>query len=255
LKLYFEDSGGAGIPVVLVAGLASDAVSWIYQRFELEMSHRVIVCDNRGVARSPKPPGPYRISEMAEDVLELIDGLGLKKVSLVGHSMGGAICQHLAVRHSERVHRLVLACTQASFSGRVRAIVESWAGCLALGADTDLLGRCLFPWLYTQAFLDRPGYLEACLAGLRNHPYPLDAAGVAGQVAALVEFDLRAQLNSIAAPTLVLAADQDLLSPPDSCRELLTAIPGARWRLLPDTGHSCMLQTPELFNQALLEFL
>lgn len=255
MKLYYEDSGGPGLPVVLVAGLASDAVSWTYQRFDLEERHRVIVCDNRGVGRSPKPPGPYKVSDMAADILELLDGLGLERVSLVGHSMGGAICQHLAVHHPQRVHRLVLACTRTHFGGRVRAIVESWAGCLALGADSDLLGRCLFPWLYTQSFLDTPGYFEACLAGLKNHPYPLEAVGVAAQVAALLDFDLRAQLGSIGAPTLVLAADQDLLSPPESCRELLAAIPGASWRLLEGTGHSCMLQTPELFNSALLEFL
>jgi 3-oxoadipate enol-lactonase len=253
--LYYEDSQGEGPPLLLLAGLASDEVSWILQKEALAARHRLITCDNRGVGRSPKPPGPYSIIDMAADTVRLLDHLGLQKVSLLGHSMGGAIAQCLAVEAPERVDRLILACTFSRVYGRALSVVQSWAGVLALGADPELLGHSLFPWLYTERFLAEPANLQACLAALAAHPFPLEGPSVAAQVAALRGFDSSAQLHRIQAPTLVLAAEEDLLVSPASCRELAEAIPGARYELLPATGHSCMLQTPELFNQAVLNFL
>lgn len=255
MKLYYEDSRSPGTPLLLIAGLASDAVSWIFQREPLQQSHRVIACDNRGVARSPKPPGPYTIAEMADDLLELLDHLELPQVAVLGHSLGGAIAQHLALHQPQRVSRLILACTGARFSGRTLAIVESWSGCLALGGGSQLLGRCLFPWLYTKEFLDQPGALEACIEALENHPYALEAAPIAAQVEALRAHDLRAQLSSLNVPTLVLGAEQDLLATPEDCRQLHRLIPASQLKILDYSGHSCMLQTPQAFNQAVLEFL
>ena len=255
MKLYHEDSGPPGKPLLLIAGLASDAVSWVFQREPLQKVHRVIVCDNRGVARSPKPPGPYTIGQMAGDVLEMLDDLQIPQVALLGHSMGGAIAQHLALNHPERVSRLILACTGACFGGRALAIVEGWSGCLALGANSQQLGHCLFPWLYTKEFLDQPGSLDGCIQALENHPYPLEHEPIAAQVEALRGHDLRAQLSSLRVPTLVLGADQDLLATPEDCLELHRLIAGSHRKSLKNSGHSCMLHNPEAFNQAVLEFL
>jgi 3-oxoadipate enol-lactonase len=255
MALYFEDSGGPDPPLLLIAGLASDEISWILQKQALSRRHRLITCDNRGIGRSPRPAGPYSIAAMACDVLELLDRLGLPRVSLLGHSMGGAIAQHLAIEHPERVERLILACTFSKMSARSAPVLESWAGVIKLGATPELLGCTLFPWLYTEAFLQTPGNLQACISALAAHPYPLDGEVVAAQAAALRDFDCTSSLQRIQAPTLVLAAEHDLLVEPRSCAELARAIPRARLQILPGTGHSCMLQTPELFNRAVLDFL
>ena len=255
VALYFEDTGGDKPPLLLIAGLASDEVSWTFQKGEFAEGHRLITCDNRGVGRSPKPPGPYSIEMMVADVMELLDHLELSRVSVLGHSMGGAIAQRLAIEFPERVDRLILACTFSQLSGRSRPVVESWAGLLQLNPSSELLGYALFPWLYTDEFLAGEGTLEACNAALAAHPYPLEGEAIASQVAALRGFDSSVHLHRIEAPTLVLAAEQDLLVPPGSCRALAEGIPGARLEILPGTAHSCMLQTPALFNQAVLSFL
>lgn len=248
MKLYHEDHPGPGTPLLLIAGLASDAISYTLQKDRLNQHHRLLLCDNRGVGRSPKPAGPYTIAQMAEDILEFLPD---QKVHVLGHSMGGAIAQHLAAHHPERVDKLILACTQKRFYGRTMAIVEGWAGLLKLNPDADLLGRCLFPWLYTRDFLDQPGNLKACIEGLRAHPYPLEAEPIAAQVEALRAF----QPQTIHTPTLVLAAELDLVSSTDEARRLHHSIPESRLQILKNTGHSCMLQTPDAFNQAVLDFL
>ncbi|MBN9420049.1 hypothetical protein ABS71_08540 [bacterium SCN 62-11] len=244
MKIYHEVRPGSGTPLVLIAGLATDALSWIFP-----CQRRLIVCDNRGVGRSPKPPGPYTIEQMAHDILEILPD---EKVHLLGHSMGGAIAQYLAVHYPDRIDKLILACTQQSFQGRTLAVVEGWAQLLKLKPDADLLGRSLFPWLYTQDFLDQPGVLEACIAALRAHPYPLEAEPIAAQVEALKAFT---PPGPIQVPTLVLAAEQDLLSTPESCRQLHQSIAGSHYQILKNTGHSCMLQTPEVFSQAVHQYL
>lgn len=248
MKIYYEDHPGPGTPLLLIAGLASDALSYTFQMEPFQQRHHLLVCDNRGVGRSPKPPGPYSIEQMAQDILDILPA---GKVHVLGHSMGGAIAQYLAAHHPERVDRLILACTQQRFHGRTLAVVESWAGLLKHNPDAALLGRSLFPWLYTQDFLDQPGNLQACIDALQAHPYPLEAEPIAAQVEALRSF----VAPVVATPTLVMAAAEDLLTSPENARQLHLSIPRSQFQILEKTGHSCMLQTPEAFNQAVLEFL
>jgi 3-oxoadipate enol-lactonase len=254
LKLYFEDLGGDGAPLLMVAGMATDAVSWVFQTPALSPHFRLILCDNRGVGRSPKPAGPYCIEDMASDLVELLDELKLDRVHVCGHSMGGAIAQQLALQFPQRVDRLVLACSSACFNPRSLAVVESWSGCVRAGASPELLGRVLFPWLYTADFFEQSGQLEAAISALAAHPYALDAVGLEGQVEALRAHDLRGQLGELRAPTLVLGAEHDLLVTASECQELAAGVPAARLEWLTGTGHSCMLQTPDAFNQALVRF-
>jgi pimeloyl-ACP methyl ester carboxylesterase len=246
--IHFEDHPGPGTPLLLIAGLASDALSWVFQKEAFNRQHRLLLCDNRGVGRSPKPPGPYTIEQMANDILEQLPD---QKVHVLGHSMGGAIAQYLAAHHPERIDKLILACTQSRFHGHTLAVTEGWARLLKLQPDADLLGRSLFPWLYTRDFLDQPGVLAACVEALRNHPYPLEADPIAAQVAALKTFEPQ----TVGLPALILGAEEDLLSTPADCLQLKQSVAGAELRIFKNTGHSCMLQTPEVFNQAVLEYL
>ena len=91
--IHFEDHPGPGTPLLLIAGLASDALSWVFQKEAFNRQHRLLLCDNRGVGRSPKPPGPYTIAQMADDILERLPD---QKVHVLGHSMGGAIAQSIS---------------------------------------------------------------------------------------------------------------------------------------------------------------
>lgn len=253
VPLYHELLG-SGPPLVLIPGVATDAVSWIFQREPLSAHYRLVLLDNRGVGRSPVPPGPYSTRQMARDIVELLDRLELEKVHVLGHSMGGAIAQHLALEHPSRVDRLVLACTFARSRARAQAVLECWAGLVRQGVDAGLFGRCLFPWLYSEQAFDG-GFLEGAIAALRDHPYPLDPVGLEAQVAACAGHDTTGVLASIACPTLVLAAEADLVVPHRAAEELARGIPSARLEVLPGAGHSCMLEAPALFNRAVLEFL
>ena len=253
-KLYYEVLG-QGAPCLFLAGLASDSLSWTFQREALSAENRLILCDNRGVGRSPIPEHPYALEDMVGDVVELLDYLRLDQVSVVGHSMGGAIAQELALRHPHRVRRLVLVCSFLKVGERARRVLESWGLCLKEGVSPDLLARSLFPWLYSDKFFDQSGAFEAAQQALLAHPFPLNSQGIAGQLQALFSHNTTGRLGQVSCVTHVLGAGEDALVPLEESRALHQAIPGASLRILQGVGHSCMLEAPDLFNRELLQCL
>ena len=113
IDMYYE-LHGAGDPVVLIGGLASDISQWGWLTDFCAQTHRVLAFDNRGAGRTDKPDVPYTIPMMANDTDALMDALGMNRATVVGISMGGRIALDLALQHPDRVGRLVLISTMAS---------------------------------------------------------------------------------------------------------------------------------------------
>src|SRR6266540_4022088 len=110
------DGGGRAPTLVLSNSLATTLELWDDNVAALVQRYRILRYDHRGHGRSPVPAGPYTVEELAEDVLQLIDELGLERVSFCGLSLGGAVGMALALRVPERLERLVLCCTSAQFA-------------------------------------------------------------------------------------------------------------------------------------------
>jgi len=121
--LYYE-TFGEGHPLVLIRGLGSNADHWYEQASVFSRQYRVIVFDNRGVARSSEPGGEFSVLTMAQDTLGLLDFLGIEKAHVFGLSMGGMIAQELAINYPDRVSSLVLACTHCGGPHQIRAGAE-----------------------------------------------------------------------------------------------------------------------------------
>ena len=114
IEVHSVVSGRADGPaVVLSNSLGSTHVMWAPQLAELEERFMVIRYDTRGHGKSPVPAGPYSIDDLADDVIALLDGLGVERAHIVGLSLGGMTAMRLAARNPERVDRLVLLCTGA----------------------------------------------------------------------------------------------------------------------------------------------
>ena len=112
VRLHYSVTGRpGGAPVVMIQGLGADKHLWDLQRLALAPRYRTIALDNRGAGRSDKPFGTYSITQMADDVITVMDHAGVADAHVVGASMGGVIAQVLAVLHPERVRSLTLACT------------------------------------------------------------------------------------------------------------------------------------------------
>jgi 3-oxoadipate enol-lactonase len=266
IELYYEEHG-SGEPLLLIMGLAADSMAWLFQVPEFSKHYRTIVFDNRGVGRSSKPPGPYTISQMADDTAALLDVLGIARAHVVGVSMGGMIAQELVLRHPRLVRGLVLACTypepDADIERQRQFSVQELGGRVSAGGDIQIdlqafdpmaFFQQLLPLAFNQEFIEKElPKIMPLFAGALQYGFSMEA--ILGQVAAVMSHKATDRLHQIAAPTLVITGDADRLVPPANSEILAKHIPGARLVKIPGGSHGFNFETPEVFNREVLGFL
>ena len=242
-----------GSPVLLLQGLGADARGWALQRIPLGRRHRVIGVDNRGVGGSANAPRPYSLEQMADDAVAVLDAEGVERAHVVGASMGGVLAQILAARHPERVRSLVLACTACRHHEWRRELLQEWADEVRAGGMGGL-GSDGLRWLIGPRLHRRFGVWLNLMARILLQARP---ENFAAQVAAILEApdELRFELVNVDAPALVITGSQDLLTPVGDAEELCELLPRARLEELRGAGHALMVEAPNAFNRALLNFL
>ena len=253
-KLYYEIHG-EGEPLLLIMGLGGDATGWMLQIPAFSRFFKVVAFDNRDVGRSSLAKGSYSVADMAEDTAGLMDALGIEKAHILGGSMGGAIAQELVLNHPDQVSRLILACTMGHFA-RFRINMLEPAIFIKKHDPTNkvFLAEMLFQCM-THDFLKNPEAVDRMLNMMQNPPFPQSTEAFIRQANAVSTFDALDRLGAVRVPTLVLAGDQDILTPPWAARELAAAIPGAKLQILEGGAHGFFWEIPEKTNQAVIEFL
>jgi 3-oxoadipate enol-lactonase len=266
IEIYYEEQG-SGDPLLLIMGLAADSMAWLFQVPDFAQHYRTITFDNRGVGRSAKPAGPYTIHQMADDAAGLLDQIGVDRAHVVGVSMGGMIAQELALRHPARVRGLVLACTYPEPDEDVERQrqfgIEQFGGSVTAGGETRIDVSTLDPMMFLQHLLPRVfnqdfiekelGRIMQLFSGALQWGFSMEA--ILGQVDAVMGHRTTDRLGQIAAPTLVITGDADLLIPPANSDILARSIRGAKLVKVPGGSHGFNFETPEIFNREVLDFL
>jgi aminoacrylate hydrolase len=250
--LYYE-SRGDGPPVLLVPGLGGIGTFWASQVAALSRDFRVITHDHRGCGQSSRSRITYSVDQMADDVLRMMDGLRIDAAHYVGHSTGGAIGQTIAQDRPERIKRLVLSATWAGQDGYFRRSFEARKELLRSGGIKSY-------WRAAALMLRPPAWTSANEAALleeeaRTLADPPDAAILESRIDAIIRFDRRARLGEISAPTLVIVAEDDTVTPRYMSEELAAKIPNARLAVLRYGGHFAPLIDPAGYNKAVGAFL
>jgi 3-oxoadipate enol-lactonase len=254
ISLYYEVHG-SGYPLVLIRGLASNADHWYYQVPVLSLHYSLLVFDNRGIARSDIPNSPFTISTMADDTVGLMDALGIPKAHILGISMGGMIAQEIALKYPKRVNGLILACTHCGGDHAipptpdiVRDLGESLFASTQEAAQKAI--RCLFS---DRTIQQNPDVVRRYAEVSKK--FPAKAQVLTNQVKAIQGHDTWRDLIHIRNPTLVLAGSEDALIPAENSRILAERIPHARLQVIEGGGHQFLIEQPDQFNKAVLEFL
>jgi aminoacrylate hydrolase len=251
-RLHYE-TRGEGPPLLLVSGLGGIAGFWSDHVSHFAERFTVVTHDHRGTGRSSLSRIEYSVEQMAGDVLELMDGLGIARTHYLGHSTGGAIGQVLAIDRPERIDRLVLSATWATADAYFHNLFEVRAATLreqGIHAYARLSALFMKPPRWIRDHAHR--FEENLAATLRNPP---DPAITLARIAAIRRFDRRADLGRITAPTLVIAAADDMVTPAYFSEELAEAIAGARLEILPAGGHFFANVVEEEFRAIVTEFL
>ena len=251
-QLYYEEHG-SGPPLLLVSGLGGTASYWRPQLKSFSERYRVIVHDHRGCGKSTHSELSYSVDQMSRDVLALMDHLGLDSAHLVGHSTGAAVAQTLAVTVPERLRRLVLFAGFARSDAFVRRVMEARKTLLETAGPQAFINATpifIFPNWWINRFPDKLAAFDKA-----SHEAFSSVSIVASRCQAVIDFDRLAELGKIRAPTLVICAKDDFLTPSYLSEELARAIPGAKLVLLEQGAHAVSQTDPEPFDRAVLEFL
>jgi 3-oxoadipate enol-lactonase len=224
--------------LVFINSLGSDLRIWQEVAPTFTEQFRVILYDKRGHGLSDAPLAPYSIDDHTDDLLALLDHLGVAKTSLVGLSVGGMIAQRMAVRAPDRVQSITLCCTAVKIG-----TAELWAdriGAVETGGIERIADNVLQRW-FTSWFQETR---RDDLAGWRNMLVRTPVHGYAGTCAAIRDADLRPDAGRIAVPTLCVAGDQDGSTPAEVVKGPADLIPGARFALIEGAGHIPCVEKP-----------
>jgi aminoacrylate hydrolase len=244
---------GSGPDLLLIAGLGGRGAFWHRQIAEFSQQFRVITHDHRGCGNSSPAKVIYGAEHMAEDLIALMDALGIERAHMVGHSTGGAICQHIALDDPGRIDRLVLSCSWAGpdtyFTQLFRTRKEILINCgpvayLTIGTYLAMPSSYLQPQMTSAR-----AFLEERMAAFPGLEVELS------RLAAVMSHDLRSRVGQIARPTLCIGAKDDQITPPGFTQELSDLIDGAEMHLLDSGGHFCPIAATEAYNAAVLGFL
>ncbi|MCG8356851.1 MAG: alpha/beta fold hydrolase [Kiloniellales bacterium] len=250
-QLYFEEHG-EGPPLLLVSGLSGVSAFWSIHVPHLAQSFRVIVHDHRGTGQSSRSAIRYSVDQMADDIAQLMAGLGIERAHFVGHSTGGAIGQILAIDRPGLIDRLVLGATWTAADDYFRRCFAVRSEILRLnGMETYIRAASIFmrPADWVRDNLSRMIEEEARAVEASTAEIMLS------RIEAILAFDRREDLSRITAPTLVLGARDDLVTPAYYSEALGELIPGAETVLLPRGGHFFPVICPEAFREKLDAFL
>ena len=255
INISYEESG-RGEDLLLIMGLGAPGSKWKPHIDAYEKHFHVIAPDNRGAGLSDKPVAySYNIKDMAEDMIGLMDELGIEKASVNGISMGGAIAQHMAVYYPERIHKLILTNTFSyccTSNRRAIELLRDTCGRLDAVTATRLCQWMIFGIPFQNS---REDYMLECEYADLNAPHPMPEYAYKAQCNAILAFDIREKLGEIKAPTLVAGGDRDLLIPEWVTREMAEQIPNAELYMAKDGGHVQHWEQLEEYNRRTLEFL
>ncbi|MFC8447773.1 alpha/beta fold hydrolase [Kitasatospora sp. NPDC057223] len=243
-----HDVTGTGPAVVLLHSTVCDRRMWDPQLPALAAAgHRVVRCDLRGFGRTPVPDGPYN---NAEDVLDLLDHLGVGQAALIASSGGGRVALEIAARRPERLTALALLCTAlaghqpssglSAFGDREDALLE--AGDVAGATDLNVAA-----WLGPEA----DDATREKVREMQRNAFDVQLAAV--EEFAQIRYDT--DLSAVTARTLLVSGSHDFADFRQIAAHLSDRLPDARHLELPWAGHLPNLERPDAVNPILLGFL
>jgi pimeloyl-ACP methyl ester carboxylesterase len=257
LELFYETEG-TGEPLLLLMGLGGDHHGWTLERKDLARRHRLILLDNRDAGASDEATGSYALGDMAADALGVLDHLGIERFHVMGASMGGAIAQHLALAAPTRVASLVLVSTWGRTDPFLAAVFQGWRLLVERLRPEEFLA-VQAPWAFTSRFLAALAAplaeVLALQAALRERGAIKSVPAYQRQLDACLAHDVLGLLPMLRTPTLVLAGEEDILTPPRYARAIGAALLSAEVMLVPGGGHACFLENARPSAERALRFL
>ena len=241
---YFasKSNGNGKSAVVLLHGAGGNHLHWPYNLRRLA-DYKIYAPDLPGHGKSAGL-GMQSVEKYADAIAEWLAALEIKKAIIAGHSMGGAIAQTMAINYPKLVKGLILVATGARLS-----VNEDLLHKLSTPASAPAALELILKWSWM------PGTDEKLLKKVQEQMLEVRSSVIYGDYLACNNFDLTGKLGKIKAPTLVIAGEQDKMTPLDLLLQLENGIKHAQLAIVPEAGHMVMLEKPEQVAREVESFL
>ena len=250
--LHTRVDGGGDLPwLVLSHSLASDHTMWDGEMAALSARYRVLRYDTRGHGASVAPLGPVTFDDLVGDVLAVMDHHGVATASFMGLSLGGMTGLGFALKHPDRLERLVCCAARADAPPVYRATWDERIATVNQRGTEGLVIGTLDRWLTASFRENNPAAVAKIAAGIRH----TSDEGYKACAGALKTLDYLKDLGRIRAPTLYVAATEDAGVPVAAMEEMAAVTPGARFAAVPEASHIININQPARFAAALDGFL
>ncbi len=242
-RLFVDQGGSGGMPVVIVHSLAGNTTQWTPQLEHLRQTRLAIAFDMRGHGQSdPAPNEGYSLTAMASDLAALVDSLGLQKFILLGHSYGGGVIATYAGMHPERVAGLLFIDAIGDARNAPREQIDPFMSALRSEAYAGLIEG---HWRNILTHADS-AVTEAVLASLRRTP----KAAIIDALEDIFKYDPVTTLQNYHGPVHAIISGL-----PDDPSALHHHVPQLTHVAMPNTSHWLQMDQPEQFNKHVDEFL
>lgn len=253
-RIYYQERG-TGEPLILLMGFGADGDLWEKHVAVYERYFRCIILDNRGVGRSDAPKGPYTTAMMADDTVAVMKHLNIHSAKVAGISMGGAIAQEMAIRHSNRVSALVLISTWAKFNNYATTVYENLKKMRVVSNSADFM-ELLQLWIFAPPhYRENLQELKEAQKAAELNQSPQSQVGFEGQLDACIHHNTISRLSKIAVPTLITVGSMDIFTPPAFSYTLHEGIRSSALVAFPMGGHAHHWEALNRFNVVTKNFL
>jgi pimeloyl-ACP methyl ester carboxylesterase len=255
-KKVFYDIKGEGKPILILNGIMMSTRSWEPFVESLSEHNQLIRLDFLDQGQSDRLDHAYEQDIQVDVIDHLLKELKLTKINIVGISYGGEVAILFATTYPHKVERLVLFNTTPYTSPWLKEIGHQW-NAIGRSRDAKTYYQATIPVIYSPSYyekrLDWMKKREEILLPIFGNPVFLDAMERLTNSAE--NFDARAKLKDIISPTLIIAADEDYLTPMNNQKELHQMIQNSELIILPGVGHASMYERPMLFVTLVLGFI
>ena len=199
---------------------------------------------------------PIEIAQVVDDAVALMDDLCHERFDIAGHSLGGLMAMEIAGLCPGRVRSLTILASAPVRIPRGMAMFNTLLAIRQSGrAGEELWLRALYPWIFAPKFFEDPQRVENALAASLAYPHAQTAEAMAKQIKALGQYRPRSRMSDVAAPALVVQAEEDILIPNAQARDAFAALQDVRFASIPDAGHSVVWDAPEAVATSILGFI
>jgi pimeloyl-ACP methyl ester carboxylesterase len=245
---------GDGQTIIFISGLSVDKNIWDNIIQNIKNDFHIIYFDNRGVGENGKLVAPLTTYEMAMDVVGILENLKLKKVSIVGHSLGSYVAQHVAANCPDIVEKLVLISSRLKSSLITRLHYNVIFKLLKANVPREVLVEDSLSWLYGNTYLQNLQNTEKLIQEklLINQVLSLD--NFSNQVTSALQHNGYEISKKITSDTLLINGDEDILCTPKEAAILSSHIKNSELLILENVGHMALVEAPDCLANIVKNF-